>query len=355
MSLRLAKVTEYLIANHLDAVIVTKPENRRYVSGFSGSAGMLLVSSERAYLLTDFRYIKQAQAQAPEFQVIRYTGTPFDALRQLYYKEGLKRIGFEGDFLTWEAYQQIVENLPNAELTSIRLDFLRAVKTEDEICLIKKAVEIADKAFHELLGYIRPGVKESDVAAELEYYIRRFGSERPAFQTIVASGWRGALPHGIASEKVIEQGEFVTLDFGAVYQGYHSDITRTIAIGSTSAKHKEIYNIVLAAQLAGLDAVCAGVDCGEADEAARRIIREAGYGDFFGHGLGHSVGLAIHEEPRLSPSAAGTRLEAGMAVTVEPGIYLPEWGGVRIEDLVVVTSTGREVLTASSKTLIELD
>lgn len=355
MSLGLKKVNEYLKENQLDAILVSKPENCRYISGFSGSAGVLFVSSKRACLLTDFRYVEQAQAQAPEFEIIRFTGTPFEALTQLYLDNECRHIGFEGDHLTWDMHRRIIKCFSDAQLVSVSLDSLRTIKTDEEISLIQKAVEIADKAFSEVLGYIRPGLKESDVAAELEYAMRRLGSERPAFATIVASGSRGALPHGLASSKLIERGELVTMDFGAVYQGYHSDITRTVAIGSISQKHKDVYNLVLRAQLAGIEAVSSGKDCSAVDETARSIIREAGFGDCFGHGLGHCVGLAIHEEPRLSPSAAGSTLAAGMAVTVEPGIYIPGWGGVRIEDLVVVTSSGRNILTASSKALIEID
>lgn len=355
MSHGLKKVNEYLKKNQLDAILVSKPENCRYISGFSGSAGMLFVSSSRTCLLTDFRYVEQAQSQAPAFEIIRFTGTPFEALTQLYLDTKCKHIGFEGDHVTWDMHRHISKCFPDAQLVSAPLDSLRTIKTDEEISLIQKAVEIADKAFSEVLGYIRPGLKESDVAAELEYAMRRLGSERPAFATIVASGSRGALPHGLASSKLIERGELVTMDFGAVYQGYHSDITRTVAVGSISQKHKDVYNLVLRAQLAGIEAVSSGKDCSAVDEIARSIIREAGFGDCFGHGLGHCVGLAIHEEPRLSPSAAGSMLAAGMAVTVEPGIYIPGWGGVRIEDLVVVTSGGRNILTASSKALIEID
>lgn len=355
MSVRLKKVHEFLRTKQLDAVLVSKPVNCRYISGFSGSAGMLFISAERACLLTDFRYIEQAQTQAPEFDILRFAGTPYEILKQLYDEHNVKHIGFEGDHLTWDTYLHIKECFPDVQLVSVRLDQLRTIKSDAEICLIRKAVEIADKAFSEIIRYIKPGAKESDIAAELEYAMRRLGSERPAFDTIVASGLRGALPHGLASAKIIEANEFVTIDFGAVYQGYHSDITRTVAVGAVSQKHKDIYNIVLEAQLAGINAVGRGKDCGFVDETARRIISDAGYGEYFGHGLGHSVGLAIHEEPRLSPSAAGVELEAGMTVTVEPGIYIPGWGGVRIEDLVVVTSSGRDILTASSKALIEID
>jgi Xaa-Pro aminopeptidase len=355
MTMGLSRLINYLQANCLKGVIITKQENRRFFSGFTGSAGMLFISAQARCLLTDFRYIEQAQKQAQGFEIIQYAGAPFEALTKLCAEMGTERIGFEGDHVTWDTYQHMVKSLPGLELVPVRLDSLRSVKAVHEIELIRKAVQIADQAFEEVIKIIRPGIRETEVAAELEYSMRRAGAERPAFDTIVASGYRGALPHGLASAKRIEPGDFVTMDFGAVYEGYHSDITRTVVAGKASPKHKEIYDIVITAQLAGIEAVREGKDCRDVDNVARRIIANAGYGNYFGHGLGHSVGLAIHEEPRLSPSNSGVTLSEGMVVTVEPGIYLPGWGGVRIEDIVVVTPQGREILTASSKVLIELE
>ncbi len=253
-----------------------------------------------------------------------------------------------------ETYLALTNALPDREWIPTELDSLRTIKDESEIELIKKAVSISDQAFAEVISVIKAGMTEMEVAAELEYRMRKLGSERPAFATIVASGVRGSLPHGTASNKVIQEGELVTMDFGAVYQGYHSDITRTICVGKASQKQKELYHIVLDAQLNGLAAVCAGKKNNAVDMAARYVITQNGYAENFGHGLGHGVGLEIHEWPRLSPKAEPMVLENGIVVTVEPGIYIPEWGGIRIEDTVVVTSNGCNKLTQSTKKLLEL-
>ena len=351
---RMARLYELMTANRLDGIIVTKPENRHYFSGFTGSSGILVLGRQSAKLLTDFRYIEQAKQQAPQYQIIRHGSSIFTTLAETVQAAGLQRIGFESDFVTWDFYQNLTENLANAELTPVRLDPLRMIKDRSELDLLGTAVEIADFAFNQTIKIIKPGISELAIALELEYQMRKLGAEKPAFDTIVASGIRSALPHGRASKKVIETGDFITMDFGAVYEGYHSDMTRTVVVGKASAKQREIYNIVLSAQLAGIHAVAAGKSGKEVDSVARQVIINAGYGEFFGHGLGHGVGLFIHEEPRLSPTGE-ISLEPGMVVSVEPGIYLPDWGGVRIEDLVVISATGCSILTASSKDLIELD
>ncbi len=267
---------------------------------------------------------------------------------------GVVQVGFEGDFLTFDGYQELSNDLQSVNLVPVQLDALRMMKDETEIVSIKRAVEIADNAFSQILSFIKPGMSEQEVALELEYYMRKLGAEKPAFDTIMASGKRGALPHGRASEKLIEIGDFVTMDFGAVYKGYHSDITRTICMGKATEKQQDIYKIVLAAQLAGVQAVAPGKVGKEVDAISRNVIVDAGFGEFFGHGLGHGLGLNIHEEPRLSPANIHTVLKKNMVVTVEPGIYLPDWGGVRIEDTVLVNDEGCLILTASSKQLIEL-
>ncbi|MCX7781035.1 MAG: aminopeptidase P family protein [Negativicutes bacterium] len=350
-----AKISEFLQSHELDAVVVSKQENRQYLSGFTGSAGILFITRQNRYLVTDFRYIEQAQNQAPAFEIVRCAGIPIKTLTEVKASlSGIKRVGFETDHVTWESYQTLAAALPGVELVAIKLDTLRAVKTAVEIDRIERAVEIADRAFGEVIKSVRPGVRETDIAAELEYIMRQLGSERPAFDTIVASGERSALPHGRASAKIIAPGDFITFDFGAVFEGYHSDMTRTVVLGKASAKQREIYELVLRAQLAGLDAVQSGKDCRDVDAVARKIIEDAGYGEYFGHGLGHSVGLAIHEEPRLSPTNVGVLLAENMVVTVEPGVYLPGWGGVRIEDIVVVTAGKPRILTATSKNLLEL-
>lgn len=338
----------------IEGMLITKPENRHYFSGFSGSAGTLLISDHESKLLTDFRYIEQAAAQAKQCEILRYTASPYELLADTAVKLGLTRIGFESDFVTYDMYTKLTEGMSTIHLLPVQIDELRMMKDENEVAAIKKAVEIADSAFVHILSFIKPGISEQTVALELEYQMRKLGAEKPAFDTIVASGKRGALPHGIASEKIIELGDFVTMDFGAVYQGYHSDITRTICMGSPTDKQRQLYDIVLTAQLAGVEAVQPGKTGREVDAVARKIIVDAGFGDYFGHGLGHGLGLYIHEDPRLSPSNTQTVLMENMVVTVEPGIYLPEWGGIRIEDTVLVSTDGCQILTASSKHLIEI-
>lgn len=338
----------------VQGILISKPENRRYFSGFSGSAGMLFISSQASYLLTDFRYMEQAAAETQQYEIVRYTVSPNEMLEEIAAKLNITSIGFESDFVTYDMFTKLTEYMPAIPLVPMQVDSLRMVKDTAEIASIKKAVEIADQAFSHILSFIKPGISEQDVALELEYYMGKLGAEKPAFDTITASGKRGALPHGKASQKVIEIGDFVTMDFGAVYQGYHSDITRTICVGTATARQREIYDIVLAAQLAGVQAVQAGKTGKEIDAVSRKIITEAGFGEYFGHGLGHGLGLYIHEDPRLSPASGQTILMENMVVTVEPGIYLPDWGGIRIEDTVLVNSDGCQILTASSKQLLEI-
>jgi len=352
MMSRLERLRALMHQQQLDGVIISKPENRVYFSGFTGSSGVLLVSGAENRLITDFRYLEQAEAEAPEFIVIRHGSDQNPTLKMEIDIMGLKRVGFEGDFYTWDAYRRLTEVA--AEPVAVHLDELRIAKDAQEIALVRQAVLLADKAFTHVLSYIKPGVRENDIALELEFHMRKNGAEKIAFDIIVASGKRSALPHGRASAKIIEVGDMITMDFGAVYQGYHSDITRTVIVGRASAKQREVYNLVLTAQLAGVAAVAPGITGREVDAAAREIITAAGYGEYFGHGLGHGVGLVIHEQPRLAPGSE-IILSPGMVVTVEPGVYLPDWGGVRIEDTVVVAAAGAEVLTASSKELFELD
>lgn len=354
MNHRLNRLRELCINKRLDGFVVTKPENRLYFSGFSGTSGLLLITGNDAKLLTDFRYVTQAQTQSPDFDVVRHGISIYKTLAQTSNDLGVKKLGFEMDYVTWADYQAMQSELSGIELVPHKIDELRMMKDEAELAALKKAVWIADQAFSHIITYIRPGMTEREVALELEYSMRRLGAEKSAFDIILASGVRSSLPHGVASDKVIEQGDFVTMDFGAVYNGYHSDITRTIIMGQASDKQRQLYDTVLQAQLAGVAAVQPGRTGKQVDEISRTIITNAGYGNYFGHGLGHGVGLNIHEEPRLSPGG-DTVLEAAMTVTVEPGIYIPDWGGVRIEDTVVVVSAGCDVLTASSKQLIQVE
>lgn len=355
MNERLSKLRSLLSDQGLDAVIVSKPENRRYLSGFTGTSGFLVISQNSAKLITDFRYIEQAENQAQGFEIVRHGTNPLETVSSVLDELKSAKCAFESEYLTYNVYHSLQDKLKSVELKPLVIDGLRMIKDTHELGLIKTAVEIADAAFTHILSFLRPGITELAVAAELEYFMRKQGAERAAFDTIVASGYRGALPHGIASEKQIEPGDFVTMDFGAVYHGYHSDITRTVCIGKATEKQQFIYDLVLKAQHAGLRAVQVGQVGKAVDLVARQIIQDAGYGDYFGHGLGHGVGLAIHEAPALSPGNTTIVLAENMLVTVEPGVYLPDWGGVRIEDTVRVSEANCEILTSSDKKLIEID
>lgn len=351
---RLTRLRQCLEKEGLDAFLVTHPDNRRYLSGFTGSAGTLLITHTDAFLLTDFRYVEQSKAQAPLFDVRQYKEMA-ETLADIVKLCGVKRIGFESDHVTHAQYEELktkveAEWVPTKDVVSR----LRWVKDANEIACIRKAAEIADAALAEILPKIKPGVTEKELALELEFAMKRRGAEALAFDTILAGGPNGALPHAKPTDRPLQSGDFLVIDFGAVWQGYRSDMTRTFAIGEVSDKQREIYEITLKAQLAALEAVRPGKTGAEIDAIARDIITEAGYGDNFGHGLGHGVGLAIHEGPTLSWRAVDHVLEPGMLVTIEPGIYLPGWGGVRIEDLVVVTDDGCEILTKTSKELQSL-
>lgn len=337
----------------LDACLFYKPENRYYVSGFTGSTGYALILEDKTYFITDFRYISQVEEECPDFEIIEISASKSlgDVLNELK----LNSLGFEDDFMSVESLESLKGNF-HGELVPMRrfIEKIRQIKSNDEIALIKKAQSIADDTFTYLLDFIKAGMTERDVYLELVNQLKKRGAEGESFKAIVASGVRGALPHGSATDKVIKEGELLTLDFGCIYKGYCSDMTRTIAIGKANKKQKEIYEIVLHAQKEALKAIKPGAICKEIDKIARDIITEAGYGENFGHGLGHAVGLEVHENPRLNPTD-DSLLEAGMVVTDEPGIYIPGFGGVRIEDLVLVTDTGAQTLSTSNKELIELE
>lgn len=338
----------------IDGILLTNEHSRRYMANFTGTAGVVLISKDRAQFITDFRYVEQASKQAVGYEIVQHAGLIIDEVAKQVKELGIQKLGFEQDPLTYSSYSAHKEAI-DAEFipTSGLVEKLRLIKTDSEIKILKEAAQIADAAFEHILSFIRPGVSEIEVSNELEFFMRKQGATSSSFDIIVASGLRSALPHGVASEKVIETGDFVTLDFGAYYKGYCSDITRTIAVGEPSDKLKEIYNIVLEAQLRGVNGIKAGLTGREADALTRDYITEKGYGEYFGHSTGHGIGLEIHEAPGLA-FRSDTVLEPGMAVTVEPGIYIPGIGGVRIEDDIIVTSEGNEVITKSPKELIIL-
>lgn len=340
--------------HNLDALLITNSKNRRYVTGFTGTAGVVLVSKNESLLITDFRYMEQANEEAEGFKVIEHKQPLVKEIAAQIKRLGITNLGFEKDYLTYGVYETYQKEIGEKLVpTSNIVEKLRLIKTNDEIAIIKSAVEIADAAFDHILSFIKPGVKEIDVSNELEFFMRKQGATSSSFDIIVASGKRSALPHGVASDKKIESGELVTLDFGALYQGYCSDITRTIAIGNITDELKQIYNTVLEAQIRGMNGLKAGITGKEADALTRDYIKKQGYGDKFGHSTGHGIGLDVHEGPGLS-FRSDQSLESGMVVTVEPGIYVPNVGGCRIEDDTVVTENGNERLSMSPKELITI-
>lgn len=355
MHSRLEKLRQHMKDARLDSILVYSKENRRYLSGFTGSAGYLVIGMKEAYFVTDFRYKEQARIQCEGYEIIIHNNNIPQTISELVSVSGITRLGIEEDFMTVSFFNELKKAVGNIELIGAKsiLDNLRIIKDADEIESIRKAAETADAAFSHILGYIKPGMLEQEISLELEFFCKKQEASALSFDPIVASGHRSALPHGIASEKAINVGEFLTLDFGCVYNGYCSDMTRTVFIGKTTDRHREIYQTVLQAQQAALECIKPGVLGKDVDKVARDIIRDAGYGEFFGHGLGHGVGLAVHEEPRLNPLGEKV-LRSGMIVTDEPGIYIPDFGGVRIEDLVLVTENGCEALSRSPKELIEL-
>ena len=351
---RLINLYEKISAEEVDALLITKAPNVTYFSGFRGDSSALLIGKNIRKLITDARYIEQARREAKNFQIVKQEEGIHKKISEELKASGCKKVGFEGLVMTVAQHDYLIKNAEGVELKSVALDNLRQVKDAAEISCIKKACEIADKAFEKILDFIKPDVSEVEVAAELEYFMRKFGSERAAFTTIVASGWRGSLPHGTATDKKICAGELVTMDFGATFNGYHSDITRTICVGKASDEQRKIYNAVLSAQIYGLEVITAGKGGKDIDATVRKSIEDAGYGKYFDHGLGHGVGLEIHEEPRLSKLSKCESLLPNMIVTDEPGIYIENFGGVRIEDTVLVTNGAAQPLTHSPKNLIEL-
>lgn len=338
------------------AELILTPVARRYLCGFPSSDGYLVLFEGKKYLLIDGRYYEEAARRLPDMEVRQLKNTR-QQLLALFEELGIEALSVETE-ITIEQLERLRELFPllqiepNQKLSDSVRD-MRAIKSEDELDYIKKAQRIAERAFQNILNFIRVGVSEKQIAAELDYLMRKAGADRSAFDTIVVSGKRSSLPHGEPTYKSIAPGEFVTMDFGAVVNGYHSDMTRTVAVGSASEAMQKVYSTVLAAQEKAIEVIAAGVDLSVADAAARGVIKQAGFGEYFTHSTGHGVGLEIHEGPNLSPRSEGA-LKSGNVVTVEPGIYIPERFGVRIEDMVWVTETGCQNLTKSDKSLIVL-
>jgi Xaa-Pro aminopeptidase len=357
MTHRIKQAQKRLQEAELDYYLVSHLPHVRYLCGYSGSNGLLLLSHTRAEFYTDGRYTEQVRTEVKgaRARIPKDGNLVAEMAKSVILRGKHPRIGIQAKYMVLAAYTALKDKLSDALLVAHDelVEPLTAVKDKKEIAFIRRATKIVDEAFVELLPSLRPGVREIEAAAELEYIMMKRGSEGTPFETICASGKRSALPHGKASAKKMGKGEFVTLDFGAIVGGYCSDITRTVVLGKASARQKKIYDCVYRAQTAAVRKMRHGASTRAVDATARDIITRAGYGRRFGHGTGHGVGLEVHQTPNLSPRV-DSKLAAGMVVTVEPGIYVPGFGGVRIEDDVLVTRSGYEVLTTTTKKLIEL-
>jgi len=351
---RLKRLREELSKKGADGILISQPENRFYLSGFDGSSGLLIITPEQAVLATDFRYTEQARLQAQGYELHEISSEMENWLPVLLSELGVRRLGFEARHLTYQLYGRLAkvrDSLnPRPELVPLDglVESLRAIKEPGEIELIQKAAHLSDAALSHIQETIHTGMSEREIAWELEKFMREQGSQTLPFEIIVASGPNSARPHHQPSERLLESGEPIVIDLGARIAGYSSDISRTICIGKADDEFKRIYNIVLGAQLAAIALITEGASGAEADQAARTIIEEAGYASAFGHGLGHGIGLQAHEEPRLGPGSEEV-LKNGMVFTIEPGIYLSGWGGVRIEDTVILQDGKVRVLSKARK------
>ena len=355
MKERVARLAAQLPERELDAILISAPENRRYLSGFTGSAGYLLVTPQRQVLFTDSRYAEQAGNQSPHFEVIQMQAGLSWLLDSLK-ATGVKRIGFESDNMTVASYNRVLDAIKEDEslngtsliATSGIANELRVYKDMDELAQLQKAIDASDRAMEAVCPTIEAGMTEKEVAWRMEVTMREFGADNLSFDTIVAAGPNGAMAHHRADDTLIQSGEPIVIDMGARVNGYCSDITRTVVVGEPDETFHKIYNIVLGAQLIAINTVRPGLTGEECDALSRDVIAEAGYGDNFGHSLGHGVGLAVHESPRVGPRAEDV-LKPDMVFTVEPGIYLPGWGGVRIEDIVILGENGATPMSKAGK------
>ncbi|CAK8722343.1 Xaa-Pro aminopeptidase [Candidatus Electrothrix aarhusensis] len=352
---RVKKIQKTLQGRKLDAVLITEPHNRRYLSGYTAAdhgiqetAGVLLIPKKgKPWLLTDFRFALQAEEEAQGFTVELYKKGLYALLKKLLPTLNVRRLGFESHYFLHSSVGKLEEMAENIKVELVPLlglvERMRVLKTEEEIKLIKKSVLLNEQIFQSVHKTLTPGMTEIDIALALEQTMRKMGAEEPSFETIVAFGTNAAKPHAVPTNRVLKNGEIVLIDMGLVLGGYCSDMTRTFVVGKPKKKFFQRLRVVRKAQLAGTKAIRAGAICRDVDQAARKVITDAGYGDFFGHSLGHGVGLAVHEAPGLG-SRNRKKLRAGMIVTIEPGIYLPEWGGIRLENMAVVREDGCEVL-----------
>lgn len=340
---------------NIKAAFISKKENVRYFSGFKGDESFLLLfKNGKKYIITDFRYTEQAKIETEgQFEVVDYKGKLYETIYEILSQERIEELYFEPNYLSFSQYYEMKEKLKEKSLVPFKsnVDEIRSIKDENEIEIIKKAVELTDKAFEHILKYLKPGISELEIVAELNYFFLKNAAKGFSFEPIIASGKRSSLPHGVATNKRIEHGDVVTIDFGCNFDGYMSDMTRTVFIGKATPEMLRIYYIVKEAQEKAENFAKEGERCCEIDKVARDYIGSFGYAEKFGHSLGHGVGLEIHELPKLSPKSEMV-LKENMVVTIEPGIYVEGFGGVRIEDLVVIKKDGCEILTKSTKEVV---
>ncbi|MFH1454074.1 MAG: Xaa-Pro peptidase family protein [Armatimonadota bacterium] len=352
MKEKFKKLNQVFKKKKVDALLITSEENRFYLSGFTGSAGCLFITPKQRYILSDFRYWEQISKECKGFNLIKIDRDgQFDGIRGILKKfPRIKKVGFEDDKVSFAGYKKLKKELSKVKLIPLEgaVTQLREIKSKEEIQYIKKAADIANKALANVLKVIKPGVTEKFVASLLQMEMKMLGAEKESFDIIVASGPNGALPHAKPGNRKIRKDDLIVIDFGAKYNGYCSDMTRTICLGKKSPKQKKIYDIVARAQKAALDYIKSGRVCGDVDNKARGLIEKEGYGKEFGHGLGHGIGIEVHESPSFRPNVKDV-LRPGMILSVEPGIYLSGFAGVRIEDLVLITKDGYENLTKNSK------
>jgi len=352
LAARVDGVRAALAGAEVDALLIMEMVNVGYVTGFTGSAGYALITPDAAVLITDARYTLRARAECPHFEVViaSSSGGYMEVLKaQMAAHSSIKTVGFEGARVTVSQHAHLTKNLETVELKSTEniVETLRAVKDAGEIAAIEKAILVAEEAFQSVKGLLRAGITERDFAIELEFAMRRRGADTMAFETIVASGPQAAHPHHRPNDRIIQPGDWVTVDWGASVDGYCSDMTRNYLIGPTTATDEQakVYDTVLQAQRKAIAAIAPGKNGQEIDAIARDHIAAAGYGDHFGHSLGHALGRVVHDGPGLSTRAEDVILKPGMVLTVEPGIYIENWGGIRIEEDIVVTESGCDVLT----------
>lgn len=355
MKVRLEKLRTILATKGADACIISGRPNTIYLSGFTGTTSFLLVGLNHAWLIVDFRYTIQARAQvSDDIEVVEIKESFYSTIDGILKQNSLKIIGFEGKTLTYEEHEKFKDKLINANSfinMEGTVDQIRMKKDSYEVEQLQQAALLGDKVFDHIISFIKPGMKETEVSTELEYTMKKLGAKGPSFESIVAAGHRSAMCHGTATDNIIKQGDAVVLDFGVIFHNYCSDMTRTIFIGEPNDELKKIYNIVLEAQKTALEGIVAGMSGNKADKLARDIISKAGYGDTFGHSLGHGIGIEIHEDPRLSTKSLDV-LENGMVFSVEPGVYVEGLGGVRIEDMVILEGGKLRNFTTSPKHMI---